>query len=81
MYIPKENRTNKSQIPFTGCDEKTCPFTDCIRHPSNNFQYNSMGHLSYLCKKYKEEMQKKKDENTTKEENKVIQEDKETPIK
>lgn len=40
-----------------------------------------MGHLSYLCKKYKEEMQKKKDENTTKEENKVIQEDKETPIK
>ena len=36
------------------CDEKKCPWKDCVRHPESGFTYNSMGHLSYLCKKFKE---------------------------
>ena len=53
MYIPKSDR-QISLLPFTGCDEKKCPWKDCVRHPESGFTYNSMGHLSYLCKKFKE---------------------------
>lgn len=53
MYITKGDR-QISLLPFTGCDEKKCPWKDCVRHPESGFTYNSMGHLSYLCKKYKE---------------------------
>ena len=53
MYIPKGDR-QISLLLFTGCDEKKCPWKDCVRHPESGFTYNSMGHLSYLCKKFKE---------------------------
>ena len=53
MYIPKDDR-QISLLSFTGCDEKKCPWKDCVRHPESGFTYNSMGHLSYLCKKFKE---------------------------
>lgn len=53
MYIPKGDR-QISLLSFTGCDEKKCPWKDCVRHPESGFTYNSMGHLSYLCKKFKE---------------------------
>lgn len=54
MYIPKGDRET-SLLPFTGCDAKKCPWKDCVRHPDSGFTYNSMGHLSYLCKKFKEQ--------------------------
>lgn len=66
MYIPKSDR-QISLLSFTGCDEKKCPWKDCVRHPESGFTYNSMGHLSYLCKKYKELL-------------KVVEEVKETEI-
>ena len=53
MCIPKSDR-QISLLSFTGCDEKKCPWKDCVRHPESGFTYNSMGHLSYLCKKFKE---------------------------
>ena len=53
MYIPKHDR-QISLHSVTGCDEKKCPWKDCVRHPESGFTYNSMGHLSYLCKKFKE---------------------------
>lgn len=53
MYISKEERPI-GLVSFTGCDEKKCPWKDCVRHPNSGFSYNSMAHLSYICQKYKE---------------------------
>lgn len=76
MYIPNDNRP-KVLLPFTGCDEKKCPWKDCVRHPDSGYSYNSMAHLSYICQKYKEKPKEIEEELKEPEEEQEEKEEKE----